>query len=382
MRIGFHFHFLAILIRCILSKDKYIKIDYFDKNYKICVKGFVGIPYIPVDLEISQSKNFSFLTIPQYSLGEKTKTFSSKEMFYKENKIQITEVQDLFKIDENHPHIDLHFYYYNNTFGDETDYPSFLSLSYSSESSEFSFLYQLYKNLLIDKVTYTFVPFNRTNGEIIFGKLPDYYIKDKKKLSCIFDEKGEMQGKWSCRLKMLKVNGYSGSYVLSSSFIQYFDINHKRYNFPLYFLEYLKLTMFKPYIEKGVCKFKTTMIFKYFYCFCDQIIDFPAMTIYLDGAEFLLDKNHLFSQARNNRCNFNIINDNRFKGEDDWIFGRLFLEKFISTFDYETKEISFYFEALEIEDIIRSFKLFLFSSLLVLIFGISFLSYVKFKVKK
>ena len=107
-------------------------------------------------------------------------------------------------------------------------------------------------------------------------------------------------------------------------------------------MNYLRDNAFAFYINQEKCKYKNTLSYKYFYCDCRYVDDFPSIIFDFNGYQFELEKIDLFTEANDFRCNFNIATNIENQEDKTWSFGRVFILKYISQFDYHRNEILFY----------------------------------------
>lgn len=152
-------------------------------------------------------------------------------------------------------------------------------------------------------------------------------------------------------------------------------------NAPVEYIEYLKNTIFKKYLENGDCVFEQLgLLFVNGFC-CnngnniieslprfmnfiinDYVLSIPIQSLlYSYGGEGK-EKNILF-----------LVTQSLENGEEDtWTLGALFLNSFISKFDYENKVVNFY-SSTKIEkgsELLSQFSLiltFIFTNMLLLI---------------
>ena len=200
---------------------------------------------------------------------------------------------------------------------------------------EYSLIHLLKKNEHIRILGFT-LSFDKVEnkGVIYFGDIPSKVIQENNYIGkCKINN---MRSKWGCSLDKVLIG--------DSSFINnkyaYFQTNKDFISIPSDFYIYLYENVFTAYIIERKCKellsseFNVSLV-----CDCDIIEDTPSFTFVFQNSPFVIEANKLFIRNNFNQCRL-IMNSN--SNANEWIFGTPFLDKYISHYNYETKEITFF----------------------------------------
>ena len=127
--------------------------------------------------------------------------------------------------------------------------------------------------------------------------------------------------------------------------IKFFSYIHFGYGLivaPLSQLKILENRFFREYLDNGKCRRTQTYVLSYSCDTSEPYDNFP------DEIEFVFgDYSYSFPKAiiLENRGGYSytfMIYPGRYAPQDIWIFGNLFLNKFVSVFDHKTKTVKFY----------------------------------------
>lgn len=358
-------------------------------------QSYLGTPRVKVHfngqkvvqwLEIDQMKDFTWTSSYMYftqsqnkgtfikdaEIDDFSKSFkslpSAKE--YKNN-LDIFGIKDAVN--------DIHFYVIDIT-GQIVRPPFFLGLSFKYKNEEFDIIRKMYSQGIISKPAYGFIPSeDGEDGLMFIGEAPSYVTQGRYQLKCKINE---MHMEWSCSMTDVIINNLT-YHTKSDAF---FNVNKKITYAPKKVLSALKNAL--DYIDRElnchiVSPFSETFIR------CEKEIEkvndkigfvFNEQVLYLNISSLFLCKVGLFCDSQ--------IASKENSGENTWIFGSHILEKFITVFDYEEKEVNFY-----LNESIKKFdeentiekghyykRLYIFSIVLLLSFGsIINLYFFKFK---
>ena len=230
-------------------------------------------------------------------------------------------------------------------------------------NSKINFIEELKEKDLITEYSFSFI-YNEKNdlfnynknlnlGNIIIGESPHIYSPDKYKEE---DEVINPGVNWAILINEAKFNNFYGNYSENNVEMEFSSINGFIKGTPLYKKEIEKL-FFAELIKNNVCKCEMVdeNIFPFEYniysCeknekFQNKIQEFP--TLYFENKSnnltFIFTYKDLFKEF-NDRIYFMIIFQiskiatNYFPR---WIMGDIFMRKYLTIFNYDSKTISFY----------------------------------------
>ena len=337
---------LIFLLCLIKSEHKIISIPYREADNKLTTFLYLGYPSQDINVTLNQENDFTYFSFPDYDIKQ-SMTYGKKgeeRVSLNGYNIQASIVTEMIEFDCSMTmfFIDLYVYHFqNNPNKENSHYSNSLSLSYNVKHSNYSLVNQIKHEKFIDKLSYGF---HDTTKKLYFGGFPERFLIDKYEAKCKVNDKFNKYKLWGCLLKNVYIgNSEREKYIITNEYA-YLTINERRIFTPEEFLVFLSNTIFKEYIERGQCKYKNSMSYKYFYCDCRYIDDFPNIIFDFNDYHFELNRSELFEEAKDNRCNFNIASNSENQIEKVWSFGRLFILKYHTLFDYDNNEIRFYSE--------------------------------------
>lgn len=223
------------------------------------------------------------------------------------------------------------------------------------------FIHELKINELISEYTYTIL-YEENNsllnykndinfGTIIIGESPHIFSPDKYKKE---DQFTFQIDDWSIPSNKVKFNSSKGDYFQDDVEIQINTISGLFRGTESYKLK-IEEIFFSELIKKKLCKVETSIdniyLSDYNVFSCENnkemenyIKSFPTLYFELqNNIKFMFTYDELF-KVYNGRLYFMVIfrieSFTAFKPR--WVMGEIFLRKYLATFNYETKEISFY----------------------------------------
>lgn len=334
---------LIFLVCLINSEHKIISTPYREFDNKLTTFLYLGYPSQDINVTLNQETDFTYFSFPEYDLKQ-SMTYGKKgeeRVSLNGYNIEASIVTEMIEFDCSITmfFVDLYVYHFQNNPMKENS--NSLSLSYNVKHSNYSLVSQIKHQKFIEKLVYGF---HDKNKKIYFGGFPERFLLDKYEARCKVNDKFAQYKFWGCLLKNVYIGNSTGEQYIVPKEYAYLTINEKRIFTPEEFLVFLSNTIFKDYIERGQCKYKNSMSYKYFYCDCRYIDDFPSIIFDFNNYHFELNKSDLFEEAKDNRCNFNIASNSENQIEKVWSFGRLFILKYYTLFDYDNDEIRFYSE--------------------------------------
>lgn len=221
-------------------------------------------------------------------------------------------------------------------------------LGYNSTINELSLTSQLKSKDLIDKNAFTIIPFevnvsNNKYGSLYFGEIPRNLINKKKyKGNCISISNST---KWSCNLTKISFKNYT----FVNNYGSYFQTSFKSLIVPHEFLEVLFDNFLVDYKKNKKCIQTSAFGFALsFECDCETVKNLPDLEFTFGDTIFTIKFEYFFSK-NNDKCFLDIIHD--FIKGNEFAFGTVFMNLFITHFDYDNKLISFYSDDVIIKDI-------------------------------
>ena len=336
---------LLCIIQVIKSKNsnKIISIKYEKFDNKLSTIIFLGYPSQDLKITLNQEKEYSYLTYPKYDVKQSlTYVYKGEEQVsFFGYSVRGTKISEMIELDGNFlMYSDLYFYHFqNNPIENVGYYGNSISLAYQFLHNNFSLIHSMKEGKDINKLNYAFIDKEK---KIMLGGIPEKYVLDKYVARCKVNLNHNKFKKWGCNLNKAIVNNSKVIFDVPSNHYSYFSINEERIFVPEEFMNYLRDNAFASYISQEKCKYKNTLSYKYFYCDCRYIDDFPSIIFDFNGYQFELEKIDLFTEANDFRCNFNIATNIENQEDKTWSFGRVFILKYISQFDYDRNEILFY----------------------------------------
>lgn len=282
------------------------------------------------DFEIDMSLDFMWSTFKSFQKNNEHPIYDN--LIINGNTYQGCLSSTTFLLDDNEI-VDYPLYFID----DRTlfTYDSFpLAFKFVNESH--SFIHYLYQRNIIDRRGFIFFfDFPKQDAVLYIGDVPEEIKKDKYSISIDVNKK---YNTWGNKLNLIQFEDHSftvNSYV-------YFQANMNSTYVPLAFMYYLRNTLFAKYLQNKECVVNPNPANfepESFYCNCTVIDSFPNITMILNGIEFVFTKDELF-QYRSNRCYFSIKYDRDYKS--GWVLGISFLSKYLTYFNYDKSEITFY----------------------------------------
>lgn len=320
--------------------------DYMVIQYIYYIRVAVGEPYQSFLTEINLEKNYSCFNTYSYKLYiSKTLKNHGVSMVPIENITYYTDYCEDF----------LRFIPVNVSGSDISlqnrikDFPFFLveyemgnvgnnlGLGFYTSNSINSTINSLYKRDIIDKRIFYLIPDDETKGKLIFGDISnDYLINNYHKASCKVVG-SENSTKWGCDLKEFTLQVENKVFSTKRSEISYFLTNERDIFAPHNVLNFLNETLFKLEPWKSKCEFGHYYRMNKIKCDC-SLKKLPVKMKFAIG-HYIFEFNELLEDTLG-IC-FLIL---RFKPKDtnEWIIGNWFISNYVSGFDYDNKEISFY----------------------------------------
>lgn len=221
-----------------------------------------------------------------------------------------------------------------------------------NEKNEFSIVNLLKKNSHIDKLAFGILPKNTQKGTLYFGGIPSEITNHKKFKVYI----KTYNNTWSATLNSIhfyntkrkddnKLNFTFMNNLKDNSYIYeniiYFQMNINTINVPENYMNYLtQVSFFNQLINKGICFYVNSTTEIYISCNYRDFSSFPEYIVFtLSDIPFTFKITELFECNKQN-CKF--LMTHLTNKENSFILGYVFMSKFLSEFNLETKSITFY----------------------------------------
>jgi hypothetical protein len=314
-------------------------LNLFDgKSIKLCI----GFPSIKINGNLSFKYGFSYITYteynPKYSRSVKIESdFFSKTIGNETYLVQlVTDKIYMEKSRQEVSQLKIVSIPFNDVFPINQNSIS-LSLNYIDNS--YSLVHTLYNQEVISSLKFGFENDLVGSGILFFGEIPsNLTYNNSHSFYCKVNNQSHTQ--WNCKLgKHITI----GQYTYNNKYdTVYFDVESKSNYVPFDFMLFLNETIFKPYIEKKVCEFysKAHSDNWKFFCNCDEIMNFPNLTIILGEFEVTLKPYELWDEIQNN-CYFFYESYESVYG-NNFVFQNSFIGEYNTEFDYKLQRITFY----------------------------------------
>ena len=239
-------------------------------------------------------------------------------------------------------------------------------LSVYGRKKEYSFLYQLKENNIIDHLSFTLMPKESNKHSICLGNYDGNFTKYKFKGEFnVIEHKQNVSSNIHWYLNMTHVSFNNTLY--KNTMKTYFQSNLKYIIAPESFFDY--------WYQTDLFSLQCKLAQHYHYsivCDCEAISHLPTFKFVFEKYTIGIDSSFLY-EKKNNECEFNIIKMN---GGSKWVIGTDILDKMVLNLNFETNSLKLYSNVISIEknDIAitpnNDLKHFLIYLCLTLIFGI------------
>ena len=240
-------------------------------------------------------------------------------------------------------------------------------LSVYGRKKEYSFLYQLKEDHIIDELSFTLIPKESKKHSICLGSYNDNFSQYKFKGEFnVIEHKQNISSNINWYLNMTQVSFNNTLY--KNTMKTYFQSNLKYIIAPESFFDY--------WYQTDLFSLRCKLAQHYHYsivCDCEAISHLPKFKFIFEKYTIGIDSGFLY-EKKNNQCEFNIIKMN---GGSKWVIGTDILDKMVLNINFQTNSLKLYSNVISIEknEISNNIpnndlKNFLIYLCLVLIFGI------------
>lgn len=273
-----------------------------------------------------------------------------------------TVVQDIIIISDQVKISNPDFYFLiSETEDTETPYANreaSVGMSFYFNDTQYSLVHILTKNNIIDKNIYTISPFNNA---LFFGKVNENFYSEYTYIGNCSVEKNNVN--WGCQLLSVsyeEINSNTSNttnttqtkpvnkHIYKNKYLTQFTSKEKLMTVPPDFYEMIKESFFKKYFEQNLCDtYQMSMdpeVLRCKYSIMEELGDFifvfKEITIRIKGR-------NLFREGVDD-CFFRIRT--KLTIENKWVFGMAILGDVISSYDYDTKNITLFSNIFEITE--------------------------------
>lgn len=214
---------------------------------------------------------------------------------------------------------------------DMENYFDAFPLAYSFSNKNNSIIEYFYKNNMIEHKGFGIA---KEKGQISSLLFIGGFADEVKKTFPHVTKCKIKNNQWGCKLDKVIINNHK---EFKNSYEAVFQANHKEIFVPKEYNDYIYQDIIRHYVENKTCSYNKNK--ELYLCGCGIIYKFPTMNIIIDGITFTFNARELFSNY-NKECEFNIISNK--KNANLWELGTIFLNKYVTYFDYDHSEIRFY----------------------------------------
>lgn len=220
-----------------------------------------------------------------------------------------------------------------------------LTFALHPANESFSILHQLKKEGQISKMVYAFEPkeIRLTEGNLHLGGLPENITKNK-----YFGKCKVINDSWGCNLRYIYA-GDNQNNLFINKYKAIFQSAYGGITAPKEFLDYIAENILKENILRNECEIERNYYSDYIFICKNGKEIFenlpPFLSFVFDNIVLKVPKSQLFyfpSFNGNEKLICNIYLSLNKQEQNIWTFGDRFLSNFITEFDYENKEVTFF----------------------------------------
>lgn len=373
--------FIFFLINRV-NLDQTIIMSYFSE-LKPAPRVYLGEKVNNFYLYLSLQEQYTWISIPSskaYNIS-KENTVNQVELQRNGQKLNALTYSASLYFDSNEPAIDNYYFYIFNLqekknkgkiFG-----PGGIGLAHKFRDEKFSIVHSLYNLKKIERKIFSIADFDKhiTIGMIYFGKLPTNAENKKYQGKCSVTKNSI---NWGCKLKRVEIGEFSYNAKRDNML---FETSFENIIVPEKFLDFVNETVLKTH--KHGCEYTNNLKgTKFIRCHMDELEALPIYRFIFDGVEFDIPMGRLFVDGLETSDSALLSNKDLTGDPDLWVFGGRFLSNFITVFNYDDNEISFFTNKYVIKvpnlSNIDEFVLILFKGLILFIcINLFFLIYIK-----
>ena len=284
------------------------------------------------------------------------------------------------------------FIYATDYKGDSKRHMAVLGLQFFSSTfsltSDINFIDVLKRNRLITSYVWNMYYTSENEGYIVIGEFPHTYNSEKFNKDDLKQINVHQQGAQKVVWNLYFHNiSYGGEKPLNDYRTGKFAPQYGVIFGPYTFDTFITKEFFGDLVNQKKCERKTYDD-KHDYYVCDENIDLSKFKNIeftekeISSKKFILTKDDLFLK-KNGKLYFLIVFGQNWKWHYSWTLGKPFMKKYNFLFDQDGKQI-YYYEKKESESLVenKSFIIFLYIGIFILLIVIGLLGYYLFKLIK
>lgn len=215
-----------------------------------------------------------------------------------------------------------------------------ISLKYKYKDEKFSIIHQLKKQNTIKSLSFGLSKIDSIKGYLFFGGIPNSEIERTKRKHIGKCKVNLQSDNWGCDLQYIIVNNKS-ELLFVNKYPTFFDVLDSKIIIPNDFFTFLEKNFFSSLINESKCSKVIVSDKNWIECLTKFLPEKMNITFIINNLLFNFNVHDLFT-INEKKSFFNLITHSKY--ENQWIFGNFFFEKYITLFDYENNDITFYSE--------------------------------------
>ena len=300
---------------------------------------------IPIDLNKNISLFESLQSTPYTFIGNTTIPLSS--VTTKQIPVDIISTTISFPETSNNNvnniSINLTLFNINSTFT-SLQTSQYIGFALTFNDHSMSVIHQLKQHGYINELSFTFNNGYRYIRELYLGKPPSSLFNKPMNKSTCYVNTTYPYVNWNCKLDYIYFTNHSHN-KYNEHTLTYFNTVLYETKVPLSFIHFIKDVLLYEHFHNNHCKIEETRN-AYIQCECGVLYDLGEVSFVMNGFVHAFKMNEIFDIYEmdligEDVCELVIITN---RNEDAWVFGIGFMNKYISVFNYERNEISFYSE--------------------------------------
>ena len=232
-------------------------------------------------------------------------------------------------------------FYILEQYDTSNEYLKGFPFGYQIYNKEFSPIYQFKQKYPNERMMFGFHIDSNHHSSMYLGELPSKLTKGKHKAICSINK--EKNPHWGCFLSKVYITDMNGKIndnfnIEVNQFVP-FQTYNRLIMVPRWFMDKIRSNYYSNYLD--ICSFVERFGNMYYSCKNEDKLFNGFITFQFENTLYKipLKKIYEFYGNENKFCNLLIQTSN-----DKWEFGSLFLEQFVTQFNYEDSTVEFYSE--------------------------------------
>ena len=210
-----------------------------------------------------------------------------------------------------------------------------MSFSYTHLNRNVSLTHALYNHNFISNLQFSFIPSSPSNGTILFGDDPPN-TSTLYDVTLYVEPSINLSTTWS----VMVTSSYYGNVVSLEKREAFFQRKLKKILIPQDVQVVLNETYFLPLRKEKMCTRYSFFGNNHWECECSVVNNMSKIGFYIQGYEFAFEFDDVVRRTSYGKCVF--LFEENVDDNNTYVFGAPFLNKFISTFNYEHSSIKLY----------------------------------------